>query len=114
MSSQGLPPDFDDLSPFIGEWGDIDTQDERYLRRQSLPMERLAAYYEAMKPRLPAVFQHLEAFPFGQPLPAPQALLFRVVMAMAEVAQAIEVFDQPRVPHAPLGHSVPVKVMARA
>jgi hypothetical protein len=108
-----LPPGFEDLSPFLAEWGDLESQDERYRRRQKLPMDRLTAYYEAVTPRLQAIFDHLDQFRYGQPLPAPEALLFRLVMAMTEVAQAVEVFGQPGVPQAPPDHSVPVKVMTR-
>jgi hypothetical protein len=108
-----LPKGFDDLAPFVEEWGDLETQDDRYRRRQKLPMERLVAYYETVKPRLEAIFHHLDGFPFGQPLPAPQALLFRVVMGMTEVAQAVEVFGQPAVPQMPPDHSVRIQVVTR-
>ena len=64
-----------------------------------------------MAPRLKAIFEHLDSFPYGTPLPPPEALLFRVVMAMSEVAQAVEVFGQPAVPRAPEGHSVPIRAM---
>jgi hypothetical protein len=77
-------------------------------------MERLKAYYDTVTPRLGAIFGHLDKHPFGQPLPAPEALLFRVVMAMSEVAQAVEVFGQPTVPHVPPGHSVRIETMTRA
>jgi hypothetical protein len=65
-------------------------------------------------PRLKAIFDHLDTFPYGKPLPEPEALLCRVVMAMSEVAQAVEVFGQPTVPHVPPGHSVRIEVMRRA
>lgn len=106
-----LPRGFEDLAPFVVEWGSVETQDERYRQRQRLPMERLSAYYEAVAPRLKAIFDHLDSFPYGAPLPASEALLFRVVMAMSEVAQAVEVFGQPTVPRAPEGHSVPIRAM---
>ena len=108
-----LPKGFEDLAPFVEEWGDVETQDGRYRRRQSLPMERLDAYYKAVTPRLQAIFDHLGTFSYGPPLPAAEALLFRVVMAMTEVAQAVEVFNQPTVPHAPKDHSVKIEVMSR-
>lgn len=108
-----LPKGFEDLAPFIDEWGGLQMQDERYQRRLQLPMERLVAYYDAVKPRLPAIFHHLDHLPFDKPLPAPEALLFRVVMAMSEVAQAVEVFGEPTVPSAPPDHRVNVEVMSR-
>ncbi len=109
-----LPKGFEDLAPFIAEWGSLQTQDERYIRRQSLPMERLQAYYDVVQPRLEAIFTHLDSFPYGPQLPDPEALLFRLVLAMSEVAQAVEVYGQPTVPHAPPNHSVIIQVPNRA
>lgn len=108
-----LPKGFEDLAPFIAEWGSLETQDERYGRRQALPMARLQAYYDAVQPRLGAIFDHLDSFPYGPALPAPEALLFRLVLAMSEVAQAVEVYGQPTVPHAPPNHSVTIRVPNR-
>ncbi|RYE00546.1 MAG: hypothetical protein EOP61_13665 [Sphingomonadales bacterium] len=109
-----LPKGFEDLAPFIAEWGGLETQDERYIKRQGLPMERLQAYYDAVQPRLGAIFDHLDSFPYGPGLPEPEALLFRLVLAMSEVAQAVEVYGQPTVPHAPPNHSVTIQVPSRA
>ena len=76
-------------------------------------MERLTAYYDAVCPRLQSIFEHLGTFSYGLPLPASEELLFRVVMAMTEVAQAVEVFGQPTVPLAPENHSVKIEVVRR-
>jgi hypothetical protein len=113
-SETKLPESFDDLSPFVSEWGNLETQDERYRQRQRLSMDRLNAYYETVCPRLKAIFDHLDSFPYGPFLPPAEALLFRVVMAMSEVAQSVEVFGQPSVPWAPEDHSVPIRVVAHA
>ena len=109
-----LPKGFEDLAPFIAEWGSLTTQDQRYIQRQALPMARLQAYYDVVQPRLRAIFDHLDTFPYGGDLPEPEALLFRVVMAMAEVAQAVETYGQPTVPHAPKNHSVLIESVGRA
>lgn len=108
-----LPGGFEDLAPFVGEWGSLETQDERYVRRQELPMARLQAYYDAVQPRLDAIFDHLDSFPYGPPLPDAEARLFRLVLAMSEVAQAVEVYGQSTVPHAPPDHSVTIQPVAR-
>ena len=114
MTEATLPKGFEDLAPFIAEWSGLHTQDERYIRRQGLPMERLQAYYDVVQPRLEAIFTHLDGFPYGPALPDPEALLFRLVLAMSEVAQAVEVYGQPTVPHAPPNHSVTIQVPNRA
>lgn len=96
-----LPENFADLTPFVAEWGNLETPDERFLRRQQLSMERLQAYYDVVQPRLEEIFDHLDSFPYGPPLPEPEALLFRITLAMAEVAQAVEIYGQPTVPNVP-------------
>lgn len=111
ITACALPEGFEYLRPFVVDWGSLETQDDRYLRRQSLPMERLTAYYKAVAPQLSAIFEHLDQFPFGEPLPPPEALLHNIVMAMAEVAQAVEIYGASSVPNAPVGHSVPIRVV---
>ena len=110
-SAVSLPAGFEYLAPFAEEWGSLKTQDERYRQRQVLPMARLTAYYQAVVPQLAVIFEHLDRFPFGVPLPPPEALLHNIVMAMAEVAQAVEVYGCPCVPNIPAGHSVPVRTL---
>jgi hypothetical protein len=114
QTDAGLPKGFEDLAPFVAEWAALETPEARYARRRSLPMERLAAYYAAVQPRLGAIFARLDAFPFDQPLPAPEARLFNLVMGMSEVAQAVEVFGQPSVPNAPPDHTVRVRTLTKA
>jgi hypothetical protein len=46
-------------------------------------------------------------------LPAPEALLFRLIMAMTEVAHAVEFLGHPTVSHAPKNYSVKAVVMTR-
>lgn len=100
-----LPPGFDYLDPFVATWGHLESQNERYLTRQSLSQAELEAFHAALAPRLEEVFRHLDNFP-PDARPAPEALLFRTVLGLTEAAQAIEIFGQPRVPNAPYPHSV--------
>jgi hypothetical protein len=110
-SAVALPVGFEELAPFVAEWGRLETQDERYRQRQTLPMDRLTAYHQSVAPQLAAIFEHLDHFSFGDPLPPPEALLRNIVMAMAEVAQAVEVYGRPSIPNVPIGHSVPIRTI---
>lgn len=77
-------------------------------------MERLQAYYDAVTPRLEAIFTHLDRFPFGQTLPPPEALLMRVAMAMSEVGHAVEMYGRPTFPNLPKGASVAIEGLSLA
>ncbi len=105
MSQVTLPQQFAFLEPFAANWGGLRSQDERYRKRQELAQGELEALHAALAPRLEEVFKHLDQFD-PQALPEAEALLFRVVLGLTEAAQAVEIFGQPRVPHAPFPHSV--------
>jgi hypothetical protein len=98
-----LPAGFEFLEPFAATWGDLTSQDERYRMRQSLSIEALQAFHAALAERLEEVFVHLDRFPMNA-LPEPEARLYRIALGMTEVAQAVEIFGQPRVPYAPYPH----------
>jgi hypothetical protein len=100
-----LPSQFAFLEPFAAVWGDLRTQNERYLKRQQLPQAELEAFHAALAHRLEEVFAYLDGFA-PDALPEPEALLFRTVLGLTEASQAVEVFGQPRVPYAPYPHSV--------
>jgi hypothetical protein len=100
-----LPETFAFLEPFAAVWGDLRTQDARYRMRQSLPYGELEAFHALVAPRLEEIFVHLDQFP-PDALPEAEARLFRTVLGLTEASQAVEVFGQSRVPHAPYPHSV--------
>lgn len=100
-----LPKGFEFLEPFAAIWGELRTQNERYLKRQDLSFAELQAFHAALAPRLEEVFTYLDKFP-PHALPEPEARLFRTVLGLTEASQAVEVFGQPRVPFAPYPHSV--------
>src|ERR1700735_3385756 len=95
-----LPAQFARLEPFAAKWGDLDTAAKRYLLRQSLTIEELRAFHQAAAPLLEPVFDHLDGFPPGD-LPPPEARLYRTVLGLSEVMQAVEIFGKPRVKNAP-------------
>jgi hypothetical protein len=100
-----LPAGFEFLEPFANSWGDLHSQNERYLKRQALAYAELEAFHAALAPRLEEVFAYLDTFP-PNALPDAEARLFRTVLGLTEAAQAVEVFGQSCVPYAPAAHSV--------
>ena len=100
-----LPPQFSFLEPFATVWGDLRSQNERYLKRQHLSYAALEALHAAAAPRLEEVFCYLDGFDM-KALPEPELRLFRTILGLTEVSQAVEVFGQSRVPYAPFPHSV--------
>jgi hypothetical protein len=96
------------LEPFVATWGNLTTQDERYRKRQEMPQGELEAFHAALAPRLEEIFDHLDQFD-PNALPEAEALLFRVVLGLTEASQAVEIFGQPRVPFAPMSHSVDIE-----
>ena len=103
--AERLPEQFAFLEPFAATWGDLRTQNERYLKRQSLPFAELQAFHSLLAHRLEEVFAHLDKFP-PNALPEPEARLFRTVLGLTEAAQAVEVFGQSRVPNVSYPHSI--------
>jgi hypothetical protein len=103
-----LPAGFEALEPFAAIWGNLKSQNERYLKRQHSSMESLTAFYKAAATRLDEIFEHLEKFP-KDALPASEALLYRTTLGLTEVAVAVEVFHQPCVPYAPFPHTMAIE-----
>jgi hypothetical protein len=103
-----LPAGFEALAPYAETWGRLESQLERYLLRQKSTMDELRAFYAAAAPRLDETFDHLDKFPMDA-LPPSEALLYRTILGLTEVAEAIEVFNQPGVPHAPFPHDMAIE-----
>lgn len=98
-----LPARFSFLEPFAATWGDLETPGARYLQRQTSTMAELRAFHQAAAYQLEEIFNHLDSFPPGG-LPPAEARLYRTVMGLAEVMQAVETFGAPRVKNAPIPH----------
>lgn len=103
-----LPKGFEALAPYADTWGKLETQEDRYLLRQNTSMADHRAFYEVAAPRLDEVFDHLEKFPMDN-LPPSEALLYRTILGLTEVAMAVEVFGQPTVPYAPFPHKMAIE-----
>ena len=104
-SGETLPPAFADLGEFATAWGGLNDAAARYAYRQTLSMAELQAFYDAISPRLPAIFAHLDQFPLND-IPPSETALLRTALGVIEAAEAVEFFGQPRMAGAPFPHQV--------
>ena len=88
------PEGFEDLERFSA-WS-LPTEAERAHRRVSSEYAELAELYEALHDRLPDIVKHLDQYPITE-LPADSARLMLLMLSLAEVAPAVEYYQQPRV-----------------
>lgn len=90
-----LPPEFTDLEPFVADWVHEDASG-RMAKRLSSQMPEIREFYHAMLPRGEAALAYLKQFQLGQ-VPDDAALLLKLMLMLAEVAPAVEWYDDPRV-----------------
>ncbi|MBC2660335.1 hypothetical protein H7F50_01095 [Novosphingobium flavum] len=93
-----LPADFADLEPFVPDWTPT-TSAGRAARRSAAPAPALAAFHDAMAPRLDAALAWLDARPLADLDPAGRNLLGLCLM-LAHVALAVETQGQDEPRHA--------------
>jgi len=101
-----LPNGFEALEPFVAYW-DVPSSEMRMRRRSEASMEDIKAFYDAMAPRGEQILQYLERFKMDA-LPEREARLFRLLLALAQAAMAVEMHGQPRVPFSPYPHAVTI------
>jgi hypothetical protein len=94
MTNQLLPDGFEDLAGFVA-WA-LATERERNNKRITSTMAEIRAFYDAMLPRTQAIVAHLDQFALGE-MPAAEARLLNMLLSLAEVANAVEIFKQPKV-----------------
>lgn len=90
-----LPPGFEALEPFVARWVLPDAA-ARMARRQECGIAELRAFYAAMLPLGEAALAHLREHRLGE-LAAPEENLLKLMLALAEVAPAVEWYNDPRV-----------------
>ena len=90
-----LPPDFQDLAQFM-DWA-IATEKERMHKRMSSAMPDLRRFYDAMLPRMDAIIAYLNQFP-PDSMPSDAQTVFQISVSLIEVANAVELFKQPKLP----------------
>lgn len=86
-----LPEEFADLTPLL-EWN-LPTEYERRAKRAASTMPQLRSFYNAMLERMEDVLSYLAKFPAEDP-PAEVNTLFLLATALAEIAPAIEMYNQ--------------------
>ena len=89
-----LPDQFQDLETFM-EWA-LPTERERNNKRVASTMSAIQAFYDAMQPRARAIIAHLDKFSLNE-MPARETRLMNLLLSLAEVANAVEIFKQPTV-----------------
>lgn len=97
-SNMSLPPGFEELEPFVAGWA-LARSSERASKRWSSGMEEINCFYIAMLAHLESALDHLDKCALGA-MPECERRLFHLTLSLAEIAGAVEVYAQPRVPFA--------------
>ncbi|HJQ16268.1 MAG TPA: hypothetical protein VJ859_04650 [Allosphingosinicella sp.] len=93
-----LPRGFEELAPFVEEWS-LAHEVDRARKRWDSPVEESRRFYDAMLPRLDEALVYLDGFDLNA-LPPPETRLLFLAFSLAEIANTIEVYQQPGVPNA--------------
>ena len=96
MNTKSLPEQFSELSRFAEKWDHPGTN-ERYAERLATRIGELEEFHGALRARLPEIKTYLDGKAFSD-YSEQDRLLARLVFAWVPVAEAVEVFKQPRVP----------------
>ena len=96
MSEQLLPEGFADLARFAAKWDKPGTA-ERYAERLASSIGELQDFHDAFLPRIAEIRAYLDSKTFADYTEADRRL-GRMTFAWVSVAEAVEVFKQPRVP----------------
>lgn len=90
-----LPSGFEALEPFVADWA-LEDAVARMTKRQSSGMEEIRGFYDAMLPMGEPALTYLRQFQLGE-LPAEAERLLKLMLSLAEMAPAVEWYDNPRV-----------------
>lgn len=96
MPGRLLPAEFADLEPHA-DWC-LATEPERWAKRQASSMAELQRFYDAAFPRAEAALAWCDRFPLDA-LPEDAERLLQLVLSLAMVSFAVEVWRQPEVIH---------------
>ncbi len=93
MNGSLLPREFSDLEPFAAAWC-LATEPERWSRRLASSMDDMQAFYDAVFGRSADALAYLDAFPLDA-LPDDATRLLELLLSLAMVSYAVEVWRQP-------------------
>jgi hypothetical protein len=101
MTTKGCLPDgFEGLEPFVADWV-RDSNNERWQQRSAMSMAQIQDFYDAMLAQSEDAIAYLDTFPLDA-MPADAERLFKLLLAIAHAAIAVEMHGQPRAAHAAL------------
>ena len=89
-----LPEEFKDLERFAA-WA-LPTETERSEKRRSSKMEEISEFYAAMHARMNAILPYLSRHDVNE-MPEDAKRLLHLALSLAEVAPAVEWYNQPAV-----------------
>lgn len=91
MTVRRLPKGFDQLEEFIDTWV-LPSETARLARRLETDFEELKRFYSAAIEQAPAALDRLNQFAADDRLAAEDERLLGLMLALAEVAPAVELF----------------------
>ena len=94
MNQQALPQEFAELERFIA-WA-LPTEQQRNAKRWECAMPEIREFYDAMLQRIDAILVYLNQYALND-MPDNAQRLFHLALALAEVANAVEIYRQPEV-----------------
>jgi hypothetical protein len=89
-----LPVEFSGLEALI-EWS-LPTERQRNAKRLSSSMNEIKRFYDTILPQAEAILAYLDRFPLDE-MPDQDRHLLYLVLSLAEVANAVELFKNPAV-----------------
>jgi len=95
LSERSLPPSFETLEVFTQDWVLPDAV-ARMTKRQNSRIEDIKRFYAAMLPQGVAALEYLRRYALGA-LPPEGENLLKLMLALAEVAPAVEWYNSPNV-----------------
>jgi hypothetical protein len=95
MSTTNLPPGFEALEQFTADWVLPDAV-ARMHKRQTSAIRDIKNFYDAMLPHGVAALDYLKQFAPGA-LPPEGERLLKLMLALAEIAPAVEWYNGPQV-----------------